>query len=153
MEDSLDVLVPGSGARDDAVVWAAAGHTVTALDHTPSALRVLTSRSREAGVRVRVVMADVLHLPPALEDQFDAVWEQTCFCELEPGSRREYVCAMARALRPGGSLYGLFASGITEACVRASFEPAFEILRIDSVPEGPALLAHMRRRSWRPCRR
>lgn len=156
-EESLEVLVPGPGAAHDAVVWAAAGHAVTTLDHTPTALRTCTERSRDAGVRVRIVMADVLHLPPALEDQFDAVWEQTCFVELEPGSRQEYACAMARALRPGGVLYGLFRSCITEACVRATFEQAFEILSIDRVETGaagePTILAQMRRRAWRPCRR
>ena len=166
IEESLEVLIPGAGAGSDAVAWAAAGHEVTALDHAPSALRICTARSREAGVRVRVVMADVLHLPPELENGFDAVWEQTCFCALDPARRHDYVCAMSRALRPGGTFYGLFwqhgAGGgppydMTEACVRAVFEPMFEILSFEpavSLPErGNEFLARMRRKGWRHCRR
>jgi SAM-dependent methyltransferase len=166
IDESLDVLVPGAGGGRDAVAWAAAGHAVTALDHAPSALRICSQRSRDAGVHVRVVMADVLHLPPDLENGFDAVWEQTCFCALHPESRRDYVSAMSRALRPGGVFYGLFwqhGTGggppydVSEACVRAVFESAFEILSVERVSStrqrGDEFLARMRRKGWRPSRR
>lgn len=158
---ALRVLVPGAGHGRDAVAWAAAGHEVTALDHAPTALEQCHRHCRETGVRLDMVLADVLHLPREMEGQFDCVWEQTCFCALCPTERRAYVAQMARALRPGGTFYGLFwkhgAQGgppydVTEACVRAVFDGRFRIVRIDPVLSLPhrrrEFLAVMRRRGW-----
>jgi SAM-dependent methyltransferase len=165
VEEGLRVLVPGAGHGRDAVAWAAAGHEVTALDHAPGALEACHRYGRETGVRLRVLLADVLHLPRDLEGAFDAVWEQTCFCALPPEERRAYAREMARALRPGGRFFGLFwrhgrrggpPYDVTEACVRAHFEAFFEIVEIQPVLSLPhrqrEFLAVMRRRGWRPLR-
>jgi SAM-dependent methyltransferase len=159
---SLAILVPGAGHGRDAVAWAAAGHEVTALDHAPTALELCHQHAREANVRLRVVLADVLHLPRDLVGAFDAIWEQTCFCALPPAERRAYASAMARALRPGGHLYGLFwrhgrrggpPYDVTEACVRAIFEDCFEVVSLRSVPRGLhrrcEFVAVLRRKGWR----
>jgi len=162
VEETLSVLVPGAGHGRDAIAWAAAGHEVTALDHAPTALESCRRQSREAGVHLRVVLADVRHLPHDLDGQFDAVWEQTCFCALQPTDRQAYAAMVSRALRPGGVFYGLFwkhgGSGgppfdVTEACVRATFDRCFQLLAlrpVTSLPHrGCEFLAIMRRRGRR----
>ena len=104
----LRVLVPGAGTGQDALAWARAGHTVTAVDIAPSAIAALRAAAAEAGLRVRAEVGDLFALPEGYGAAFDAVWEQTCFCAIQPGQRAAYVRAMAAALRPQGWLYGLF---------------------------------------------
>lgn len=161
----LCVLVPGAGHGTDAIAWAAAGHDVTAVDHAPDAVRLSRERSRAAGHRLRILLADILDLPTHLCGTFDAVWEQTCFCALAPDQRRGYVGAMARALRPGGLLYGLFwehgRSGgppynVSEACVRSAFDDLFEIISVVAATPLPdrerEFVVVLRRRAWHPRR-
>lgn len=104
---ALRVLVPGAGFGHDALAWARAGHRVTAVDLALSATEALSARAQRAGLALRVLTADLFHLPADLSGAFDLVWEQTCFCAIPPDRRLDYVRAMADALVPGGLLLGL----------------------------------------------
>jgi SAM-dependent methyltransferase len=165
LEHPLAFLVPGAGHGHDAVALAAAGHVVTALDIAPSAVRLARETAARARVAVDVRLGDVRHPERDLEARFDAIWEQTCFCALEPEDRGPYVRAMARVLRPGGLYFGLFWNhgrpggppyDVTAALARAAFEPCFEILEERPVPSAAPrsreTLFRMRRRDWRPAR-
>ncbi len=155
----LRVLVTRAGAGPDAYAWAAAGHEVVAVDAVEGMAERCRLQSRVIGVKLVVLEMDVLHPQRDLEAEFDAVWERSCFCDLESHEREAYVRAVAWMLKPGGHLYAVFgtreASGISEACVRSHFRSCFDILDVDGMdPEGgpqPAFLAVMRRRNWRPC--
>jgi SAM-dependent methyltransferase len=41
-------------------------------------------------------------------ESFDAVWEHTCFCAIDPEDRGRYAEACRRLIRPGGCLAGVF---------------------------------------------
>lgn len=104
------VLVPGCGTGQDVRILALAGAAeVTGLDVAPMAVE--RARRFLAGTpRATVELGDLFvdcHQPP-LAGSFDLVWEHTCYCAIPPARRAEYVEAVAGALRPGGSLLGVF---------------------------------------------
>ena len=142
---ALRVLVPGAGFGHDALAWARAGHAVTAVDLAATPCRVLAERAARSGLLLDVRQADVLALPPDLRGAFDLVWEQTCLCALDPAQHAAYARAMAEALRPGGTLLGLFWNhgmtggppfDLTRAAVRALFAGVEEVSLAD-VPDSP----------------
>ena len=100
------VLVPGCGRGYEVAALAHRGFDVTAVDVAPSAvwhLREVLGRER---VNAQVVEADLLHWQaPA---PFDAVYEQTCLCALDPNTWPDYAERLRHWLRPGGSLYAQF---------------------------------------------
>lgn len=100
------VLVPGCGLGHDARALAAMEAEVTAIDIAPAALQAARRLGRLA--RLRFLKRDLLQLPKAWHEQFDWVWEHTCFCALDPSLRKDYVRAVAGALKPGGRLLGIF---------------------------------------------
>jgi SAM-dependent methyltransferase len=127
------MLVPGCGAGHDAAAFADAGFAVTAVDFAPSAVRFARAKG------LKVVEGDFLALPAEFANQFDFVLEHTCFCAIPVANRPCYVVAAAQALKPGGSLIGLFYRfdppddegppfAVGEAEFRAAFDPLFEIL-------------------------
>ncbi|PRP97545.1 Thiopurine S-methyltransferase [Enhygromyxa salina] len=101
------VLVPGAGHGHDAFAWARSGHEVVALDFAPLAVESMRARSRELGVELEALEADVTAPPASLRGRVDLVWEQTCLCALRPEDRRPYLEAMATLLRPQGSMVAL----------------------------------------------
>lgn len=138
----LRVLVPGAGFGHDALAWARSGHNVTAIDIAPSAVAGIQARALDAGLRVEALALDLFDLPAAIQESFDVVWEQTCFCAIMPAQRATYVRAMADALRAEGIFYGLFwnhgmAQGppfsICEEDVRGAFEDEFQVERMTPV--------------------
>ncbi len=132
-------LVVGCGAGHDARFLAAHGFDVTAVDLAPSAIdraRALSLAGAGGTFAVDWRVADLFALPPDIA-AFDLVLEHTCFCAIPPARRDAYVDAVARALRPGGTLLGLFfvfeaddgpPFGASEAEIRHRFERRFEIL-------------------------
>jgi SAM-dependent methyltransferase len=101
------VLVPGCGAGHDARFLAARGFDVVGVDVSETALARARALAAADGVRAEFVLAD-LFAPPRSLGAFDAAWEHTCFCAVDPSRRDEYVDAVADLLRPGGRLLGLF---------------------------------------------
>lgn len=156
----LRVLVPGCGNGHDAIAWAGAGHEVVALDFAPSAIEGTRAGAAAAGVELTAVQMDLFDMTDEVGAPFDAVWEQTCYCAIQPEQRDAYIAAIAKVLRPGGALHGIFwnhgkAGGppfdISPDEVRGRFGAAFEIVSIApvtaSVPSrANENLAHFRRR-------
>jgi SAM-dependent methyltransferase len=95
------VLVPGCGTGHDARAWAAAGFTVTGYDIAPSAIRLGREKTAAAGLCVEFVQGDFLADPAPR--RFDWIFEHTLFCAIQPQQRDDYVRAVARWLKPGGS--------------------------------------------------
>ncbi len=95
------VLVPGCGTGHDARAWAGAGFTVTGYDIAPSAVQLCREGTAAAGLSAEFIRGDFLANPaPRL---FDWIFEHTLFCAIQPRQRDDYVRAVTRWLKPGGS--------------------------------------------------
>jgi SAM-dependent methyltransferase len=100
------VLVPGCGHGYEILELVRAGRQVTAVDIAAQPILKLMSRLNDAGLHANVVQADLLHWTPA--EPFDAIYEQTCICALDPVHWQEYAQRLAGWLVPGGRLLALF---------------------------------------------
>jgi len=100
------VLVPGCGTGQDARFLAAQGAKVVAVDIASLALERARKLDPTGSVEWR--QADLFDMPNDLLGKFDRVWEHTCLSALEPPMRTAYAIALKSALKPGGSLYGVF---------------------------------------------
>jgi len=100
------ILVPGCGHGHEIAALAASGRYVTAVDIAAQPVLRLMGALADAGLHANVVQADLLHWTPA--EPFDAVYEQTCICALEPDTWQDYVNRLANWLVPGGKLFALF---------------------------------------------
>ncbi len=88
------VLVPGAGAGHEAAALNARGYVVTALEGLHPE-RVFPADPRD-------------FLSADCGEPFDMLCERGLFATLPPSRREAYVAAAARALRPGGRLFGFF---------------------------------------------
>jgi len=100
------VLVPGCGLGHDVRALAATAGEVVGIDIAPSA--VAAAQAIPPVGRERYELADLFALPEFWRGTFDAVWEHTCFCAIQPAQRPAYVEAVADALRPEGRLIAIF---------------------------------------------
>lgn len=112
------------------------------VHHPPARVLVLGAPVDAAaldarGYRVERAGTDVLDR--VSEAPFDLVCEAGVFSSVPAAA---YVAAVARALRPGGELFGGF-RGVTPSALIHAFAPAFEVRRVDVSPfspDGAALL-------------
>jgi SAM-dependent methyltransferase len=100
------VLVPGCGVGHDVRAIAPQADEVIGIDIAPSA--IAAAQAFPAAGAERYELADLFDLPATLRGSFDWVWEQTCFCAIDPALRTAYVAAVAGALRPGGRMLAIF---------------------------------------------
>lgn len=100
------VLVPGCGHGHEIADLVRFGCQVTAVDIAAQPVLRLMSALAEQNLHANVVQADLLHWTPA--EPFEAVYEQTCLCALDPSHWREYQQRLANWLLPGGRLFALF---------------------------------------------
>ena len=102
------ICIIGCGRGWDAVTFARAGVTVTAIDFAETAVLAARRNALEAGVEVSVLKEDLFNLPDELHGQFDYLLEYVCFCAVSPSRRFEYDRVAWQLLRPGGMLLGLY---------------------------------------------
>lgn len=100
------VLVPGCGLGHDARWLADHGCEVVALDIAP--LAIDRARQLDTGHCVDFRLVDIFNLPEDLRGIFDLVWEHTCLCALDPPTRAQYIAGVRSALRPCGTVAGVF---------------------------------------------
>lgn len=100
------VLIPGCGRGHEALELAQRGFQVTALDIAPTALEHLAAELHTAGVNAERVCADALTWQA--DQPFDAIYEQTCLCALDPTHWAAYEQQLFNWLRPDGKLFALF---------------------------------------------
>ena len=100
------VLVPGCGFGYDVRALAAKADEVVGIDIAPSAVEAAEAQPRVGNERYS--QQDLFALPADWQNQFDWVWEHTCFCAIDPRQRPAYVNAVADALKPGGHLLAMF---------------------------------------------
>ena len=100
------VLVPGCGAGHEVRALAASADEVVGIDIAPSAIARARSYPIVGGERYE--LADFFHLSKAMTGSFDALFEHTCFCAIDPSVRASYVRSTVGALKKGGLLIGIF---------------------------------------------
>ena len=102
------VLVPGCGRGHDAVAWARAGHQVQGMDLAPSAVTEAQQRAPSdlPPGALTFALGDFLASVPR-EPAFDYLFEHTLFCAIPPDRRDDYLEAVWRHLKPGGSFVAL----------------------------------------------
>ena len=126
------VLVPGLGSGQEVAALHARGYAVVALERAPSAADLPVERG------------DFVHSD--YQGSFDLICERGYFAGLAPSERAAYVQAAARALRPGGILFGVFLEGrtptdrapfgTTAAELLRAFAPAFDVQLLGPAPFG-----------------
>lgn len=151
-------LVVGCGRGHEARLLARGGADVVAVDFAAEAIAQARALADAEGLRIDFRQRDLFTLDG---ETFDLAVEHCCFCAIDPARRDEYVDVMARLVRPGGELVGLFYAhgrpgGPPFATDRAELErrfaPRFSATEIavadDSIATraGHELLARFRRR-------
>jgi len=157
------ILIPGAGRGWEALYFARLGFDVTCVDFAPEAVVEGKALAKEHGVRVTYLEEDLFRLSPETHGRFDYLFEQTCFCAIDPDRREDYVKMAARMVRPGGELLGLFyvhgrEGGppwtTTSEEVRELFRANFDFIEFAITPhsvesrKGEEILARLRRRGF-----
>ena len=100
-----DLLELGSGQGRDALLFAAEGFTVTAVDFTRIAAVTISEKAEAAGQaeRITVVECDVRQPLPFQDASFDACYSHMLFCmALSEPELHALAAEVWRVLRPGG---------------------------------------------------
>ncbi|RII15796.1 Demethylrebeccamycin-D-glucose O-methyltransferase [Streptomyces sp. YIM 130001] len=101
----------GCGPGRNALLLAARGYQVDAVDLSPAAIGWAEERARQAGAGIRFVCADAF-TTDRITGPYDLVFDSGCFHHLPPHRRISYLAFLGRLLAPGGH-FGLscFAAG------------------------------------------
>jgi SAM-dependent methyltransferase len=92
-----NVLNVGSGSGRDAVILRGQGLTVTCLDASPK----MVEMTRQLGFPSRVAEFSHMQLPA---QEFDGAWAYTSLIHVPPAEAAQAIQAVARALKPHGTL-------------------------------------------------
>jgi hypothetical protein len=139
------VLIPGAGRCYEGIYLAGLGYSVTAVDFAPEAAREARENAEKNGVSLSVLEQDLFLMDPKVTGTFDILFEQTCFCAIDPERRVHYKEMAERMIRKGGELLGLFyAHGreggppwtTTEEEVRALFGESFDFSECAITPHS-----------------
>lgn len=100
------ILVPGCGRGHEVVHLAELGFEVSGIDIAPSAVTHLKQTLDTKGLSAEVMQANLFQFQPT--KPFDAVYEQTCLCAIQPEQREVYEALLHTWIKPGGTLFALF---------------------------------------------
>jgi SAM-dependent methyltransferase len=141
------VAVPGAGRGHDARLLARRGYVVTGFDFAAAAVAEARRLAAQEGVTATFEQRDVFHLGSDFAHAFEAAWEYTCFCAIDPDRRAEYARVLHDILKPGGWLLACFyplkegTDGppfpVSRAGIEAVFSPHFDILEAGPPPASP----------------
>lgn len=130
----------GCGTGANAIYLARRGFDVTAIDVAPTALGLADDKARQAGVRVRWLLADVLALPDLRP--FDLVFDRGCYHNVRYVDAEGFVESLRRLTRPGSQCLILSCNrdappGVREETMRDDFSALFDFVWLrDSGVEG-----------------
>lgn len=102
------VMVPGAGSGYDALALAQNNCAVSVVEFAYSACQKILSAPSPRSISVFQrdffsLGSDAYH-----HERYDFVWEYTFYCAIAPDLRAAYFSMLARLLRRGGLLLGLF---------------------------------------------
>lgn len=98
MPQGSKILVPGCGIGHDAHLLASSGYQVTALDLSPTAIRL--AKEKYGGIE-NLTFREGDFLGDPQDEKYDLVFEHTLFCAIEIGRRKEYARALESCLHSG----------------------------------------------------
>ena len=101
------LLITGSGKGYDAVEAAKANYNVTAVDFSSEATKIAKKLARENSVKINFLEKDIFDLSIDYNNYFDAVYEYTTFCAINPSRRKEYIAILSQIIKSGGKLIAL----------------------------------------------
>lgn len=136
------IIVLGCGQGQDAVFLAQQGLEVTAVDFAPSAIQATQDLAQAKQVSLTIVEQDIFSLKADYKNQFNYLFEHTCFCAIAPENRQKYVELAATLLKPNGVLYGIFFTHnrtggppwkTTTEEIQNLFSPYFDIESLDLI--------------------
>ena len=102
------VIIPGCGRGHEAIFLAEKGFDVTGIDLAEGAVTFLANTLKERNLAGRVLRQDFFSLDDSHNGVYDLALEHTFFCAIPPRQRQDYCLTVARLLKPGGVLAGLF---------------------------------------------
>lgn len=129
-------LIPGCGRGHEVIFLAEKGFEVTAIDYSNGAVELLNAAIEKRNLNSQVLHRDFFEWDTAHDNHFDLLIEHTFFCAISPSQRDLYVLTVARALKKGGMLAGLFYHtgqeggppfNTTQEDIRHYFSDLFEI--------------------------
>jgi len=106
LKSGSGILVPGCGRGHEVIHLAELGFKVTGIDIAPSAITHLKQALQARGLSAEVLQADLFEFKPT--QPFDAVYEQTCLCAIQPEQREAYEALLYDWIKPDGTLFALF---------------------------------------------
>ena len=101
-------LVPGCGRGHEVIFLAENGFDLTAVDYSIGAVNHLNSVILERKLNIKVLNLDFFELDSTHDCLYDLLIEQTFFCAISPSQRPLYAKTVARILKKGGMIAGLF---------------------------------------------
>ncbi|HIJ51019.1 MAG TPA: methyltransferase domain-containing protein [Nitrospinae bacterium] len=139
-------LIPGCGRGHEVIYLAENGFEVTAVDYSPGAVNHLKSTVQERNLKCEVLNMDFFGIDSAHNGVYDLLIEQTFFCAISPEQRSSYVSTVARALKKGGMLAGLFYHtgeeeggppfNTTREDIKKYFSDSFEIRQLSKAEDS-----------------
>ena len=145
------ILIPGCGTDHGVIkAFADAGFEVTAIDFSPVAL--LETKKALGAFDGKIVRADFFKSD--FGSGFDLVYERTFLCAMHPRRWARYAKRVAKLLRPGGKLIGIFFYGsepepppyaINKTQAKELFGKYFRLIRDLKVSDSVPMFAGMER--------
>jgi SAM-dependent methyltransferase len=80
------------------------GYRAVGFDFAAAAVEEARALAAAEDVDAAFEQRDVFGLGADRREAFDAAWEYTCFCAIDPARRAEYVEVLRAILKPGGTL-------------------------------------------------
>ncbi len=102
-----NLLITGSGKGYDAIAAAKKNYKVTAVDFSEKATEIAKKMAEENSVKVNFLQKDIFNLSSEYTNYFDAVYDYTIYCAINPGRRKEYANVISEIIKPGGKLIAL----------------------------------------------
>lgn len=96
------MLIPGCGKGHDAIAAAKHGYDVTAVDFSGKAISIGSEIGKKENLKIDFQIKDIFQMDGLFENSFDAVYDYTLFCAINPDRRAEYSEKIFQLLKKGG---------------------------------------------------
>ena len=97
------IVVPGCGRGHEVTFLAELRFDVTAIDYAAAPIQFLRSKLDESNLSAALYHGDMFAFNAP--GHFDAVYEQTCLCAIEPQLRTSYEDQVFTWLKPSGKFF------------------------------------------------
>lgn len=102
------VFVPGCGNGHDVIELAKKGAEVYAVDFVEAPLLNIKTNPDFIENKIHLIHSDIFEVSNNFNNQFDYVFEYTCYCAIDPKYREKYRDLVYRILNKKGTFISLF---------------------------------------------